>query len=477
MGEFLTTYWPAILFAITATITVVAAGHVLIYKRDARAAIAWVGLIMLSPILGTLLYLLLGINRIHRRARNLRGDSTSPKQRSGAGHIQEIDTLPVTPSLRPLAAVNNRVSSRPILQGNSIRPLINGDETYPAMLMALEKAQKSISLCTYIFNNDPLGRQIVKALAKALKRGVMVRVLVDAAGSRYSRPTIVPALQAAEIPFALFLPTFANIKSINLRNHRKILIVDGQYGFTGGINLQQPHVIDRAFGYKVPDLHFAVSGPVLAQLQETFAEDWEFATGEQLSGPDWFPMLAPTGQIPARAVVDGPDENMHRFLWTLSAALQAARSHVVIMTPYFLPGRVLIHELGMAAMRGVQVDIILPKRVNWKMVSWASHALMWQVLEHGCRVFKTPGHFTHSKLMVVDDQWVLLGSANWDSRSLRLNFELNVECYSAELANALAPYIASRMTDAEPLTLTDVNQRSLLVKLRDGFAHLFTPFL
>ena len=227
----------------------------------------------------------------------------------------------------------------------------------------------------------------------------------------------------------------------------------------------------------VQDLHFRVAGPVVTELQETFANDWAFTTGETLDGDLWFPKVPEAGDLIARVIPDGPDADFENARWTLLAALAEAQTSVKILTPYFLPDNALVTALNLAALRGVRVDIILPEKNNLPPVHWASRALWWQVLERGCHVWLTPPPFDHSKLMIVDGHWVLLGSANWDARSLRLNFELNVECYGRGFAEEMEKIIAAKMISAREITLAEVDRRSIPAKLRDAIARLFSPYL
>jgi cardiolipin synthase len=224
-------------------------------------------------------------------------------------------------------------------------------------------------------------------------------------------------------------------------------------------------------------LHFCVHGPVVAQLQEAFANDWAFCTGEILDGDLWFPLLHYPGNTIARVITDGPDADFEKLRWTLLAALAEAQTSVQIFTPYFLPDTALVSALNLAALRGVRVDIILPAKNNLPYVHWASRALWWQVLERGCHLWLTPPPFDHSKLMIVDGHWVLLGSANWDARSLRLNFELNLECYGRDLAHDLMAFIERKFHGAREVTLAEADGRPLPAKVRDAVARLFSPYL
>jgi cardiolipin synthase A/B len=212
-------------------------------------------------------------------------------------------------------------------------------------------------------------------------------------------------------------------------------------------------------------------------LQEAFANDWAFTTGERLADDQWFPELNECGNVIARVIADGPDADYDKLRWTLLAALAEAQTSVQILTPYFLPDGAVITALNLAALRGVRVDIVLPAKNNLPVVHWASRAMWWQVLERGCHIWLTPPPFDHSKLMIVDGHWVFLGSANWDARSLRLNFELNVECYGREFAEQMARVIEQKLRGAHEVTLAEADARSYPSKVRDAVARLFSPYL
>ena len=519
--DHLSLFWPHIVAGFDFLAAVLASCHALLHKRDPRAATIWIGLVWLLPVVGPAFYLVFGVNRIRRRALSLGvhrtitrpvPDDLGEPRHDGAEHLQM------------LARVVGRVVERPLTPGNKIQPLRNGDAAFPAMLAAIDAAQKSLSLASYIFDNDPAGQQFAAALARAVQRGVAVRVLVDAAGTRYSWPPITWQLRRAKIPFARFLPSSLlqpwRVATINLRNHRKILVVDGQTAFTGGMNLRHGNVLGalvsslsspkggegrgeaasasknqipspRLSGAREPvvlppsgspkhfvqDLHFRVAGPVVTRLQEAFVNDWAFTTGEILDSELWFPELKESGNVIARVITDGPDADYDKLRWTLLAALAEAQTSVKILTPYFLPDTALVAALNLAALRGVRVDIILPAKNNLPPVHWASRALWWQVLERGCHVWLTPPPFDHSKLMIVDGHWVFLGSANWDARSLRLNFELNVECYGREFADEMDLVLEQKLRHAHEVTLAEVDARTVPGKLRDAAARLFSPYL
>ncbi|VAX34613.1 Cardiolipin synthase, ClsA [hydrothermal vent metagenome] len=484
MLSLLNEIWPHIVGGLTLLVTLVASGHAVLNKRDARSAVAWVGVIWLVPVLGALLYLIFGINRIRRRAKALRSDQNHlPCHPQCVSKYQcKVDADQVLNQHRRFISLSRLVEGivhKPLLQGNRITPLVNGDTAYPAMIRAIDGAEHFVTLSTYIFDNDKAGRLFLDALARAVGRGVDVRVLVDDVGARYSWPPMTRMLQRAGITVARFLPTSLpwRMPYINLRNHRKILVVDGKTGFTGGMNIRKGHMLMENPRYPVQDLHFQVEGPVVAHLQENFAEDWAFCTGESMQGEQWFPCIEPKGTVVARGIPDGPDEDFEKLLWTVHGALACARRSVRIVTPYFIPDSTLTTSLNLAAMRGVDVEIILPQENNLRIVKWASTSLLLECLEHGCRVWLTAPPFDHTKLMLVDDVWVLFGSANMDTRSFLLNFEFNVECYDHGLAAEMNSLIDTKLKNAHQVTLQEIRNRKLPVRLRDGVARLFSPYL
>jgi cardiolipin synthase len=282
------------------------------------------------------------------------------------------------------------------------------------------------------------------------------------------------------VPAALFNPPllYPWITAFNLRNHRKILVVDGRDSFTGGMNIKREYWCATNDTECFRDLHFKICGPVTTHLMEVFADDWQFTTGEALRGEKWFPRLnSLSSGGSARGIEAGPDESYDRTRWVIIGALNSARKNVRIATPYFVPDTAIISALNAAALRGVKVDILLPSKSNLPYVHWAMFGQLWQALERGCRVYFTSGPFDHSKLMIVDNAWTLIGSVNWDARSLRLNFEFSVESFDSAFAFRMDQLFDFRLSTAREITLQEVNSRSFPIKLRDGFMRLFAPFL
>jgi cardiolipin synthase len=446
-------------------------GHALAHKRDPGSAVAWIGLAWLSPVVGSVLYALLGINRVQRRARGLRG--STPAVRA----LAPPPTSPRTGDLRELEIAAYQISGRAATDGNAIAMLHNGDEAYPQMLATINDAATSIALSSYIFRADATGREFIAALARAHRRGVAVRVLIDGYGGGYLRSDAYRHLRRAGVPAARFLHSAMpwRMPFLNLRTHRKLLAVDGAIAYAGGLNIGSENLLRTRPRYPVHDTHFRFAGPVVSQFCSAFAEQWSFTTGEALSGEGWFPSPRPAGTSTARAVTSGPDQDLEKIELLVLAAINAARRSIRIMTPYFLPDDRVITALALAAMRRVEVDIVVPERSNHPVVDWAMRAHVGPLLEAGCRIWLHAPPFNHSKLLAVDERWCLVGSANFDTRSFTLNFEINVEVYCSDTALQVnGKILANRKA---PLLPSALSQRSLPIRMRDSAARLWLPYL
>lgn len=458
-----------------------AGGHAIMYKRDARSAALWLFISFSFPFIGPWLYWVLGINRIERRAAKLLKGRERPLLQAddfGWSAIASPDSMPVG-HLTALRSIADRVTRLPLLGGNRVQPLHNGEEAYPAMLAAIDASERSVTLASYIFDWDDVGRRFADALDAAAHRGVRVHVLVDGIGALGSFSRMGRRLLQSGAEVASFFPLRFPLGRlrINLRNHRKILVVDGRVGFTGGMNISCRHLLANENPGRAEDLHFRIDGPVVAELQHAFCEDWLLAKGDTLVGADYFPSLVDAGPAQCRAIISGPDEDLQKIHWILLGALASAQQSVRMVTPYFVPSAALVGAIVMAALRGVRVTLVLPAVTDLPFMRWAADAYLWQLLEHGVQVVRRPPPFVHTKLLIVDERWLLLGSANIDHRSFRLNFELNVEVYDAELAMELSRWLDGVVATSLPVTLEDMDSRPGWKRLRDGWVKLFSSYL
>ncbi len=499
--------------------SVVAAGHAMLWKRSPQAAMGWVAVILTLPGFGPLLYFLFGINRIQTRARILedqslarldppdgierqggverqsgvdpsgRSEQQRPPRRKAEGrspHPRRSNPVPqgamsavIDASLSELDRVSAAVTGLPLVGGNRIEMLHNGEEVYPSMVKVIDEARERLYLTTYIFETNDSGYRIADALARATQRGVDVRVLIDGFGELYTLPRMSQELARRGVRVEQFLKLRLIPPSLhfNLRNHRKILAADGWVGFTGGMNIGDRHlasVLDNPA--RVIDLHFRLEGPIVADLERVFFDDWRFTTGK-VSDPVPPPDTSPAGEAICRVVVDGPDDDIDKLVTILVGAVSAARVKVAIMSPYFLPPRELIGALQAAALRGVEVTVILPGLNNLPYVHWATRNMLWELLERGVDVYYQPAPFVHSKLFLVDDHYVQVGSANLDPRSLRLNFEMSVEVFDDSFGKLVAGHFEAVRQQSRKVTLEELDGRPFLERLRDSFTWLFTPYL
>jgi cardiolipin synthase A/B len=476
-------YLPHLVLAVSVLASVLATIHIAMTKQDVKSAIGWVAVVIFSPLLGATFYLFAGINRIRQQRLSA--------QREMASHelavMDRLIALDLTdyadPYLDALRTLGNNVCKNELLIGNRVEILDSGDETYPAMIEAIALARQCIALQSYIFDQDAIGVKIAQALIDAHNRGVQVRVLIDAVGAKYSSPPITRLLKASGVPVARFLPTAIGMRLVyaNLRSHRKLLVVDGSLALAGGMNIRAGFMTAFAGDKRANDTHFKVTGPIARQLMNSFAHDWEFTTRESLPTTPWFEFTphAQSGDdvTPARVVTSGPDRTMGSNLSMILGALSVARYHVRIQSPYFLPDLVLIAALVTAARRGVTVDVLIPGHNNLKLVGAAMEAQLEMLIKEGVRVWRTGGAFDHSKLLTIDNQWSYVGSSNIDPRSLRLNFELDLEVYSRALANQLSQRIDSKIAHGKLVTLSELRAVSFLVRLRNRLIWLVSPYL
>jgi cardiolipin synthase len=462
-----------VLTCLRLAISIFATADILLRKSDVRAAFGWIAAVWLSPIIGGTLYYMFGINRVTRRASRL----SKAKSRTGRGDGLSLPGLPA--NVAELSRISQRVTATALSAGNNVMALHGGDEAFPQMLQAIAESRKSVALTSYIFRNDTTGGEFVDALIAAHRRGVEVRVLLDSIGAGYFFPKIMRRLLAEGVVADQFLHTWIpwRMPFLNMRSHRKILVCDGAVGFTGGMNIGDEYAASRAKAQRVNDTHFRLEGLVVSQLMDTFAQDWEFTTGEELSGPLWWPDLSAKGSVHARGIRSGPDADIYKIETLLGAMLSQARKRVRIVTPYFLPSQSLQFAIMEALLREVRVEIILPEKCDIRFLDWAMRGHLRNFRYIPADFYFTPPPFDHSKLITMDDEWTLFGSSNWDIRSHRLNFEFDLECYDAGLAADVNAAIDARIAVAQKFDPVDIMSWSKPIQVRNAAAHLLLPYL
>lgn len=476
--EWIYIHWVTIIVIFHISLSLLTSVHVLLFKENERTSLAWIGLVILSPVIGSLFYWLFGINRIKRSAQKKHPQTLKKDFRHQEKPI-EFHHLPK--NWHSAIIAGHTIHPVNYVKDNSIEPLINGDMAYPAMIQSIHCAKHYIVLSSYIFDYDSLGRQFIDALAQAHQRGVIVNVLLDGIGIGYSWHKSDRALKNQGVKTARFLPgiSLTSIRFINLRNHRKILCVDGDVAYIGGMNVSQNNMVKSAV-HPIDDIHFKVTGPVIDQISQVFIEDWFFATRELIQFPRYnrktLEKISDISVI-ARVIQDGPDEYHNRIRWTLINALGCAQTSVKIMTPYFIPDQILMTALHTAALRGVSIEIIVPQYSDIPFVDWVMEANFSRIIKHGILIYKNKRPFDHSKIVIIDDIWSFIGSTNWDARSLEFNFEINLECFDRTLNAKLTEFFTLKKQNATPVIEEEINGLPTYKKIRNNLFRLFSPYM
>jgi cardiolipin synthase len=470
--------------------------HCLRYPREPSATVLWVFAAWSFPFFGPLLYLFFGVNRVPLKGwRKQRSDQEFLNER----RLSEESEMPLNywravhefGTVEPSNAFerdHNRAMESilpdyPLLGGNSIRPLVTGDEAYPAMADAIRGAQQHIHMQTFILGNDATGVMFLDLLAERARAGVCVRLLYDHFGSTrawlrglFRRYRGVPNLQIEGW-------TQANpIKrqfQVNLRNHRKVLILDGHAAFMGGLNLDDVNV-SRPGRPADRDYHFSVRGPIVQELQYSFLRDWYFMTDEDpqtLLRKECFPHIEPAGRALVRVVNGGPTSEVENITDVFFSTIGAARRQLLVVTPYLVPTPDLVRALRAAALRGVDVRAVVPGRNNHVYAGMASRAIYEDLMGAGVRIFERHGPFLHGKALLADDAVAVVGTANLDVRSLRLNYETNLVVYDESFIGELKRVVLEDQSLSEEISLVQWRKRPIRQRMLENFCHLMAPML
>ncbi len=459
--------------------------HILLRKHDPRSAALWLFAVFMVPALGLVLYLVFGVDRVTRKTLlkeagnlRLRQEYMASLPRSHAAYEYPDDEDAEVSPTAEFPGMLEKFCERPLLVGNRVKLMLQGDQVYQGMLDAIEGAKNNVHLQAYIFVADRVGRQFVEAMIRKCREGVACRLLYDTVGSIDSL-WFLDELAHTGVDARAFTPLnpLKRRWQINLRNHRKLLLVDGKVGFTGGMNVCEKHLVDHPLLTRVKDYHFMLEGPVVHQMQEWFVEDWYHACGERLLSKRVFPPLEWRGDDLARVITSGPDGDHEAFYQVVFAAIVGARSRLWIVSPYLVPDKGILSALRLAAHRGVDVRLVVPGRSDHAVVSLAARTFYEELLGYGVSIYERKPPFLHAKAIVVDDDWAIIGSANMDMRSFRLNFEANIEVRSRSFVRALGVAIEDDIRNSVPVYLPTFRGRSTAVKVAERACALLNPLL
>jgi cardiolipin synthase A/B len=472
---------PAILFWLGWTVRLVMLPVVIRRKSQPAVCLAWLTIIFLVPFVGLAAYLLigeirLGSRRIRRHARDVDVVAKADRRDIQLRHIVEPE---IEKTQQVLLHVADQLGGLPVLGGNWAELLAETNPVIDRLVQDIDQAQHHVHLLFYIFAADEVGERVGAALGRARARGVHCRLLADAVGSHKFFRALAPKLtrQGIEVVPALPVnPVRRLFARLDLRNHRKLAVIDGRLAYTGSQNVVRADYGKKGVG-EWRDLMVRLVGPSVSQLQAVFLEDWEFETGQFIDDPEYFPPSGVHGPVALQVAPSGPNHPTRVLRDLAVEALHAAHRRVVIITPYFVPDEALLVALRLAVVRGVRVDLIVPARNDQLWVGLAGQFFFDEVLQQGVHVHLYQLGLIHVKAMTVDEGFAMLGTANFDIRSFYLNFELNLLSYDADLNGLLRFYQTTCIQESNELDLSTWRSRSHLQRWGAQFAKLLSPLL
>jgi len=483
-SDFGITHLFAYLIAFIHAVGMLAAVHAVLTVRTAQGSIAWALSLFFMPYLTLLPYLVFGRSRFdaYIQARRLADEQMHLAMNAldWRPWIEEAMAASESTIYQPLPALA-QLSRTPCLANNQVHLLINGEATFAAIFAALAEAREVILVQFFIVRDDHLGRRLESLLLQRAAAGVQVYLLYDGVGSHSLPHTYLQRLRDGGVQVQAFATRagLLNRFQLNFRNHRKIVVVDGQRGFVGGHN-----VGDEYLGLHPPlapwrDTHVEVQGPVVASLQESFAEDWFWATRRlpPLLLPPRQHVFAPHAGMLCQLIASGPADAQETCVLMFIEAINSARERVWLTSPYFIPDEALFTALRLAVLRGVEVRLLLPSRPDHRVVYAASSLYAFEALLAGIRVFRYLPGFLHQKVMLIDHRLATVGSANLDNRSFRLNFEITLLTLDHDFAEQVAQMLEGDFSQSRELEATDQKSLHRLQHLGRRVARLFSPIL
>ncbi len=480
----LSTFW-YLLWGLNYLAVILAVENILRTRREPRGMLAWTLSLTLMPFLGPILYMLIGPVPIQRKVRRRRkrrrviepslAEQTAVlAERYDARGLDGFDE-----STRALMRLATEVSDATVTSDNSILVHHDAERAFLNLALGIEAAQHHVHLEYYIFADDETGRAMRDLLIKKAKQGVEVRLLLDAVGCWRLRRQFVREMRNAGVEVAFFLPWGLTTRRLQLscRNHRKLTIVDGRQVFSGSKNIADEYLGRKKKYGPWRDTYLQMEGPCVTQFQEVFVEDWHFATDRKLTSDKYFPPPVRKGDQVVQVVRSGPDGRADVMHLMLNAAVSDADKSISIVTPYFVPDRAMMLALTAAAYRGLSVKLLLPsKSDNW-LVLWAGRTFYDDLLDAGVEIYEYDGGMVHSKVVVVDQRWSMVGSANMDVRSFQLNFELTSILYDKDVSAYLHADCDNLCKKAQRISIDHVRNWGYPQTLAAGLARMATPIL
>lgn len=452
-------------------------------RRDPVRALSWIAVIVLLPFIGIGLFLFFGQDYRKEKIFN-RKEIKDLKQFEHLSYkqLREIDNFsnPEVAANREIITLLLNNNKSLLTTNNRLEVLNDGGPTFASLIQALKEAESFIHLEYYIFENDTLGRQIAEILKDKARSGVEVRFIYDDVGSWNLKRRFIKSLREAGVQVHCFMPVvFPWLTSkINYRNHRKIVVIDGQVGFTGGLNIADRYLHGTRHG-AWRDTHLKIEGNAVHMLQLTFLTDWFFATGIQLRDKEKYLSVGEgyVGDTAVQIATSGPDSDWATIMQAYFAAINKATDHIYISTPYFMPGESLLTALKVAALSGIDVRIMLPSRSDSKIVYWASRSYVAELLEARIKIYLYTQGFNHSKIMTIDNHFSSIGTANMDNRSFEDNFEVTAMIYDRQVTDRIEQQFLIDLEGCTKLSLKRWSARSRTDMLKESVARLFSPLL
>ncbi len=459
-------------------LTWLAIPHVLLAKKRPTATLAWVWSIIGLPFIGPLAYFIFGADRMQRKRVRKAARLGLFRHRTSQEIRQKLEELPEQKSelIQTLTAINQVSAST----AERVQLLIDSDEFYPALREQIALAQHHIHVEFFIWRDDEVGRELLDCLAAAARRGVRVRLLLDQIGCfGVSKAFFAPLIEAGgKFSWFYSLPFWRHSRFMNLRNHRKLQVFDGRVAFVGGMNIGREYVgLDPELG-PWRDAQMLVEGPIVKPLQELFAEDWFFASNEIFAGEDYFPSLRSSqNHCVVQAIAGGPDLPREPIPKSIMALLGAARRRVWLTTGYFVPNQLFLTALQLCAARGVDVRLLVSEKSDHRYLVEIGRSYYEDLLEWGVRVFEYSEAINHKKAMLLDENWLMIGSANSDNRSMRLNFELNLLAHAPKEAARLEALLQREFEASKEIKLESFAKRPLPRRLLEAALRPLAPLL